>query len=137
MAKLDKETISDSFLDEDENSLDLRNLAIFCIKSFFVGKKKESGESIPVKELLSDLSVKTVLRTPFDDDTFLFIHENCLSQIPKPADYETPISWPVFYLLGLLSEMRKLGLPKDFQPGLVLLYFKFCKEMRVISPDTI
>ena len=137
MARLDKETISDSFLDEDENSLDLRNLAIFCIKSFFAGKKKDSGQNISLTELMSDLSVKTVLRTPFDDDTFNFIHDNCLSQIPKPVDYETPISWPVFYLLGLLSDMRKLGLPKDFQPGLVLLYFKFCKEMRVISPETI
>ena len=121
-------------LEKGMHTLDIEKIAIDSISSFFANKKWFVGGKIPHCELYSNSSVKTVLRGKFDDTTFDFIHNECLTRIPKPKDFKvTKIHWTVTFLLKLLNEMKQLGLPKDFQPGLLLLYFKFCKGIRVPS----
>lgn len=121
-------------LEKGMHSLDIEKIAIDSISSFFANKKWFVGGKIPSRELYSNSSIETVLRGQFDDITFDFIHNECLIKIPQPKDFKiTKIPWTVTFLLNLLNEMKQLGLPKDFQPGLLLLYFKFCKGMKVPS----
>ena len=122
-------------LEKGLHAPDLKALAIESIKAFLHGREHHSGGTIPEKELYSDSSLKTVLRTQFDDKTFEYIHKRCLSQIPRDPSYrETTVPWNVHYLLGLLKELKGLTLPKDFQPGLLLLFFKFCKGFEIPPP---
>jgi len=135
MSRRPKPDYQEEFFDKGCHAKDLRNFAIISLKMFFEDKSWFVGGPIPERELLSEESIMTVLRTPFDDTTFNFIHNECLSRIPQPKWFKDEgLAWPVVYLIKLLSTMKRLNLPKDFQPGLALLYFKFCKGHRVLPP---
>lgn len=122
-------------LEKGLHAPDLKELAKYSIRMFLQGKAYYLGGCIPEKDLFSADSLKTVLRTQFDDDTFEYIHIRCLSLLPPDKKYkESTIPWNVHYLLGLLRELKWLMLPKDFQPGLLLLYFKFCKGLEIPPP---
>ncbi len=119
--------------DKGEFTLDLRQLALYSIKFFLEDKKDQFNEKLDINRLLTNDNVKIVLRTQFDDDTFLFIHDNCLSKIPKDQNYrDNSVPWNVHYLLGLLADLKMRQLPKEFQPGLILLYFKYCKGLEIL-----
>ena len=114
---------------------DLRELARSSLRNFLKPKQNHRGRPIEDEDLFSEDSFKTVLRTQFDDKTFDFIHIECLSRIPKQKWYkESTVPWNVHYLLGLLHELKMLGVPKEFQPGLLMLYFKFCKGFEIPPP---
>jgi hypothetical protein len=135
MPRKAKRVCEDNLLEKGLHVLDLRNLAIECIKAFLAQKQSYEGRPLSSEELITDDNIKTVLRTQFDDETFLFIHNKCLSRIPQPDWYkESTVPWNVHYLLGLLQELKYLKLPKDFQPGLLLLYFKYCKGFDIPPP---
>lgn len=122
-------------LEKGQHAPDLRELARLSLKAFLQSKTHHSGGSIPEKELFSDASFKTVLRTPFDDKTFHYIHDKCLPTIPKQKWYkDATVPWTVHVLLGLLAELKMLQIPKEIQPGLLLLYFKFCKGCEIPPP---
>lgn len=139
MPKREKRSCESNPLEKGCHAVDLRQLAIETLQTYFSNKSWFVGGSIPVRELLSDSSVKTILRTQFDDVTFNYIHEQCLSKVPAPAGFEAEpnMPWSVVFLLQLLSEMKMMGFPKDFQPGLILLYFKFCKGQKIPPPPLI
>lgn len=135
MSRRPKRDYEDQFFDKACHAKDLRKFALESLRIFFEDKSWFAGGPIPERDLFSEESVMTLLRTPFNDTTFDFIHENCLSKIPQPKWFKDEgISWSVTFLLELLSMMKSLGLPKDFQPGLTLLYFKFCKGHQVPPP---
>lgn len=125
--------------DVDENPLeksihadDVKESAMFCIRKFFTGRKMVNGGPIPEKELYCSDNIKRVLRTQFDDETFNYIHFSCLPMIPKSKKYHDPtLSWEVHCLLTLISKMRKHKVPKEFQPGMLLLYFKYCRGIEI------
>jgi len=135
MPRKAKRDCAENPLEKGQHAPDLRNLAIYSIKTFFEDKSYFCGGTIPERELLSENSIKTVLRTQNDDPTFKFIHEQCLERLPVPKNAnESSIPWTVQFLISLLTDMKKKWLPKDFQPGLLLLYFKFCKGHRIPPP---
>ncbi len=116
---------------------DLERLAKGSLRVYFANKKKHDGTEIAENELLSDFCLKTVLRTQFDDRCFDYIHNKCLAKLIKHEDdtYCDPtLTWTVHTLLGLLQELMSLELPKAFQPGLLLLYFKFCHGIEIPQP---
>lgn len=116
---------------------DLEQLAAACLKVYFADKRKHDLTEITKEELLSDFCLKTVLRTQFDDRCFDYIHSQCLVKVIKPENeaYDDPtLDWTVHVLLGLLQELMALELPKAFQPGLLLLYFKFCHGIEIPQP---
>lgn len=125
--------------DTEENPLekgvhadDVKDSAVQCIRRFFCGRKSLDGRDVCLKELITDENVKRVLRTQFDDQTFDHIHNHCLPTIPKSRKYHDPtLTWEVHCLLRLLGRMRKLRIPKEFQPGLLLLYFKHCRSLEI------
>jgi len=114
---------------------DYRELAEMYIQLFFLEKSWFCGGLIPQCELISDSSIQTVLRTQFSEHCFKFIHEECLPRIPNNKGYDdNSIPWEIHYLLNLLEGLRTVGVPKEYQPGLLLLYFKFCKGMKIPPP---
>jgi hypothetical protein len=105
---------------------------------FIAPKPYHKGGKMPPGELFADTSVKTVLRTPFDDESFDFIHAKCLPHFPRQRWYkDATVPWPVHVLLGLLDELKSHNIPKEFQPGMLYLYFKFCKGVEIPPPPII
>jgi hypothetical protein len=135
MPRKAKRDCAENPFEKGPHAPDLRELARQCMGLFLGDKITHRDQPIPRKLLYSEDSFRTVLRTPFDDDTFNYIHEKCLSKIPKLPWYrESTVPWNVHYLLGLIEELRSLHVPKEFQPGLILLYFKFCKGFDIPPP---
>lgn len=135
MSRRARRNCEDNPLEKGEFSGDLKKLAEDSIRSFFGNKNWFCGGPIPESELHSDWAVKTVLRTHFDDSAFDHIHNECLNRIPADPNYNDPsVPWSVHTLLGLLADLKSRGISKDFQPGLLLLYFKFCKGFKIPPP---
>ena len=122
-------------LEKGEFAPDLKTLAEEAIRDFFGNKNWYCGGPIPEEELEADWVVKTVLRTRFDDETFDYIHDECLVKIPEDPKYSDPsVPWTVHTLLNLLKDLRSYGISQDFQPGLLLLYFKLCRGIEIPPP---
>lgn len=135
MSRKPKREIIDDAFEKMEYVEDLREFASDCIQLFFKNKKNSCGDSIPDSEKSSEFAVQTVLKTQFDDRCFDFIHEFCLPVIPVDPKYsESTVPWSVHCLLGLLAEMRSMEIPKEQQPGMLLLYFKFCHSVEIPLP---
>jgi len=129
-----RETLDDS-LQKGEYADDLRKFANNLTQLFFKGRRHFNGGAILQSEMISEFSQKTVLQTQFDDRCFDFLHEDCLPLIPVNPEYnESTVPWTVHSLIGLLSELKRLDIPKEFQPGLLLLYFKFCYGVQIPPP---
>jgi len=125
----------DNPFEKGDHAVDLRRLAVESIETFFKSKSFYCGGPIPKHDLLSEHSVKTLLRTQLDDRCLDFIHERCLPLIPADPNYsDNTVTWQVHSLLGLLRELAALHLPKDYFGGLLLLYFKFCYGVEIIDP---
>ena len=122
-------------LEKGEFAADLKTLAKESIRVFFGNKSWYCGGPIPEEELEAAWVVQTVLRTQFDDTAFDYIHNECLIKIPEDPKYSDPsVPWTVHTLIGLLKELKSHGISKDFQPGLLLLYFKLCRGVEIPPP---
>jgi hypothetical protein len=118
-----------------DHASDLRKLAVDCISEYFQDKRFFCGGDIPQRDLFSEHSVKTVLRTQLDDRCFDFIHAECLPMVRQPKTYSDPtVPWNIHYLLSLLADLQSRQLPKEYFPGLLLLYFKFCHGSEIMEP---
>lgn len=125
-------------LEKGLHAPDVRELVKANLKGFFLSKQHHTGGEIPVFEMLSDDSIKTVLRTHFDDPTFDFIHDRCLPRVPRPDGYkDSTVPWTVHFLLRLLDDLKGRRIPKEFQPGMIMLYFKFCMGCDIPPPPLI
>lgn len=117
------------------NAERLRELAQWSIEAFFEDKSYFIGGPIPNNELLSDDSILLLLRATSTDKLFNFIHEECLEKLRQPLhwSHSKMVPWTIDTLIGLLKDMHRNFIPKDFEPGLLLLYFKFCKGLKIPS----
>lgn len=106
------------------------------IWKIFRDQKWFCGGPIPKRCLTSEVSLKTVLRTQFDDRWEDIVHNTCLPRIPPDPNYKRGphLAWSVHYLLQVLHFVAKHGIPKEFHPGLVLLYFQFCHGFKIPPP---
>lgn len=135
MSRKPKRETTENPYDKGEHVEDLRKFAKECIHSYFKNKAYFCGGSIPDCEINSEFAEQTVLQTQFDDRCFDFIHEECLPVFPPDPSYsDTTVPWTVHCLLGLLSEMKAMEIPKEQQPGMLLLYFKFCHAIEIPLP---
>lgn len=115
--------------------VDWEAVAKECIKVYFSNKQWFCGGPIPECELYSDFSVQTVLRTRFDSRWEDLVHNRCLPCIPDSSEEDLGnLSWQVHCLLKILEEMGAMWVPKEFRPGLTLLYFKFCLAIEIPDP---
>ena len=108
---------------------DVANLAKQCIRNYF-----KSKYVLNTDDLFSTHSIQTLLRTDFERG-FDYAHSHLLCRLSVPPDWNDPtLSWQVFCLLKLLEEMRSLDIPTMFHPGMILLFFKFCKGWEIPDP---
>ena len=113
---------------------DFETLAVDALETFFRDKSWYCGGPIPDSELLSDFSLKTVLRTKIDDRWQDIVH-NGYEQLTPDPDYDDPtVPWSIHRLLGVLDEVRSKGITQDFHAGLALLYLKFCEGVQIPPP---
>lgn len=118
---------------EEISQIDLRELSIKYILSFFENRQYETGGRIPHGELLRDENIATVLKFL---PSFMFIegldeiHE-ILDKNEPPDDYEhSPlINWEVKFISELLAETAQSGIPKAFACGVILMNLKYCYGM--------
>jgi hypothetical protein len=122
--------------EKGDHSADIQAAVTHYITEFFQEKQWFCGGDIPRRDLLSDSSLKTVLRTQFDKNWEEFVHQKCLVTIPLDPAYklESHLPWSVRCLIDLLYSMEVAKIPKEFKPGIVLLYFKFCKGVKIPPP---
>lgn len=103
----------------------LERLALESIERFFKGRQFHCGGPIPRNILLSKQSVDLVLSTEFlpgiDEVRSLLPRE----QPPKGFDPKR-IDWDTHRLLQLLHEVKRFGIPKELQCGMILLFMRFC-----------
>lgn len=103
-----------------------------AIERFFKGRMFHCGGPIPQKLLLSKQSVDLVLSTEFlsgiDEVQALLPDE------PPPKGFDPKrIDWNTHRFLQLLHEVKRYGIPKGFQCGMILLFMRYC--MGVILPE--
>lgn len=135
MPRRAKKDVEHNPLEKGFHAGDIKKFVELCLQAYFAKRKWFCGGPIPESELYSDFSFRTVLRTQFDDQWEHVVHNQCLVWIQRDPSYQSAtLSWPVYCLLGILAEMRAMGIPKEFQPGMVYLYFKFCKGVKVPPP---
>lgn len=135
MSRKPKRDHFDNDYRKGEHADDVRADATICINLFLKDKNYFCGGKIPERELNSDVAQQTVLYTEFDDRCFEFIHDHCLTLFPKHPKYrDNTVPWTVHCLLGMLRELKSLGIPKQNQPGLILLYFKYCFDVKIPEP---
>lgn len=104
------------------------------ILRFFQDKTQVCGGPIPKASLLSDKSINLVRRTSLDA-AFTFMYRQLIPQLPVPDDYEdATLPWDVHYAIGIMRDAQRRWLPRPHIPGLMLLYFVFCKGLAVPYP---
>lgn len=129
-----------SFLEDDPDyngfALDhdhWNELAVDAISSFFDGKKTHLGENIDKEILYSPnyLSiVRDLARTKPDgfekiiSVTYKLLHTHSPLR-RQTIDIHRP--WDIECLLDVFKIVHTHSIPKEFVPGLALLYFVFCK----------
>jgi hypothetical protein len=110
----------------------LERQALEFIEKFFQNRQFHCGGPIPRNLLLSRQSVDIVLSTEFlpgIDEVQALLPEE---EPPKGFD-PTRLDWDTHRFLQLLHEVKRFGIPKEFQCGMMLLYMRFC--MGVVLPQ--
>lgn len=125
---------------DDKNAFvsDIRSEAVRYIRMYFNGRRRLDGSTVQVANVMDDKSINIVTRSGFDNRTFDFIHEFCLPTIKRNADYKNmTVPWTVHCLLKIIRELCSLGIPKEFQPGMILLYFRECRDIDIPPPPVL
>jgi hypothetical protein len=93
------------------------------LQNFFSDKQYHFGGPIDRNHLTSDDHLNLVLSTPLCDGI-----DQCYAVMPKPDD---PDFDDVKSLLELLKDVKGRQIPKEFQAGVMLLYYKICKGVKI------
>lgn len=122
----------DSFLQKDEYLEDIKISVKVFTNKFFFDKKTFDGLQITKNEINSNLCQKIVINSKFDDECFDFIHNECLTLIPKKKGYkDQTVPWTVHCLIKILDDIKSHQVPKQFHSGMILLYFKLCYGVEI------
>jgi hypothetical protein len=93
------------------------------LQNFFADKSYHFGGPIDQRHLTNESHVNLILSTPFCDGV-----DQCYAVMPRPND---PNFDEVKALLELLNDVKGRHIPKEFQAGVMLLYYKLCKGMKI------
>ena len=118
---------------------ELHQIALESMAAVFRDKEYFCGGPIPEKVLFEIDSIMTVLGTKPDDDFDSFVLRKVHPYIRYEKDEIFPydvwkdssVSRPVAYDLHLIAHLQQRGVPKIYQWGMMLLYYKFCKGVSI------
>lgn len=109
---------------------ELKTLARVYITKFFADKSFHCGGKVPASIMFSEASLNMVVSTPFEEGIDLCHHYLKYIQPPAKAN-QYPINWQVVSVIKMLKQVQKVGIPREMQAGLMLLYLKICKGISV------
>jgi hypothetical protein len=130
--------------DVEEMGVDLeewKKWAAKSIEGFFKDKKYHCGGRIPPHLLLSEDNIKTVMGTTIETLSKweehhiyprLYVEKDQISK--RDVWTSELVSFGVYYTIQLIHNLCRLGIPKQFQFGMMLLYYKFCKGFEIPPP---
>jgi hypothetical protein len=127
----DETVISDELAEISQ--VDIKELAISCVVSFFEDRRYESGGRIPRRELLREHHIAKILEyTPASTfvDGLTLIHD-ILDQNDPPDDFEQSnlVDWEIKLMNDLMAQSSKAGIPKSFAIGITLMNLQYCYGM--------
>lgn len=129
----------------------VERLAKGFVLQFFGDKSLHCGGPLPIETLLAKDNLDIVMRTEFGggldvcyrilgfqeppEDFHLDEDEEDEKEALDDIDLEEDehIDYSTYQMVQILGELKKLGVPKDMQAGMALVYLKFCKGYKL--PD--
>jgi len=125
----------DCFLETDEVDEffqdDIKRFALYYTNLFFKNKKDYLGYDIDQDFLESYISI--VLDFDICDGMEIIydtIFRNS-EKFKKDIKFGRPYHGDIKYVLSLLNECAKLGIPKCFASGIIIIFLKACKGCKV------
>lgn len=99
------------------------------IFNYFDGKSYSYGGPISAKALLTQENID-VLKRDFCEslDSVYNTLKDCFPEKRGSTRFE----WDVQYVLDILSECRRLRIPKEHHGGMVILHMRYCKGYKEI-----
>lgn len=106
---------------------DYRQLALQSVILFISDQLLESGKQLRDEIKISKKSIDLILETKMDHRCMSFIHEKCLPLIKnKQKSPDDSINDDIWSLLNLLHRLGSYQIPKEFFPGILLVFFEIC-----------
>lgn len=112
-----------------------------CIEKFFADKRFHCGGPIPQNLLVTPENVMTVMGTSseacsqFEDKYIYPLLKIEKDQMHDQHTYSCRgVPFQVHYTLRLIQNLRDKDIPKRFQFGMILLYYKLCKGFKIPDP---
>lgn len=141
---IEDEILDDDFI-EDEQEQDqtvedittgvfvenIRVLAREYINRFFQVQEMYCGGKIPSSFLLTEENISMVMNTSLEDGvrrSYEIIEQDGRYQSEA---IESLVPEDVKLLISIMNKCSKLGVPKEFVPGIVLIYLEHCEGMKV------
>lgn len=130
MGRKSKEELAREFETSQYFREEIVKYARNCIEKYFEHKEVNDRASLNSEE-----SVRLLMKANYENG-FEYAHKHLLPKIKRPAKWREPtMKWEVYCLLKILEDMRFYNVPKVFQPGMTLLFFKYCKGMEIPSSN--
>lgn len=113
------------------------NMAVICMEAYFGDKQLHCGGPIPPKMLFSAKNialVRDVVRRKTDgfaemmDVIYGVLHE-CSPLRYDEVNLQKP--WDIATVIKYMRDVHAYNIPKEFVPGITLLYLRFCKGYSV------
>lgn len=99
------------------------------LDAFFFNKDMHCGGPINARVLHSSNWVSTVMNTDSESGmgrAYAAMEREGFKQTMTNGDTED-----IWFMLGLLKECAKLGIPKCFRPGILLVHLELCEGISV------
>lgn len=109
----------------------LRMVALQCLRNHFEDKSMHCGGRIPQTQLLSEKNVSLLVDMDFGlgVDACYAVLANRPSHIithifGTPGSKRAP--WDIDFMVQKIDELKLEQVPKQFQPGIILIYLRYC-----------
>ncbi len=114
--------------EEDTLDGDSVEMLIKYFDEYFDNKEYYCGGEIPHNMIYNEENYRLVLNTSMEEgiDQMHFIFE----QNPPPSDFSNILGWGPSRISELLVECASKRIPKQFAPGLILIYLDVCEGLR-------
>lgn len=141
---IEDEILDDDFIEEEQEQdqtvedittgifiENIRVLAREYINRFFQVQEMYCGGKIPTSFFLTEENISMVMNTSLEDGvrrSYEIIEQDGRY---KSEAIDSLVPEDVKLLISIMNKCSKLGVPKEFVPGIVLIYLEHCEGMKV------